>query len=77
VRMVKIDRRMCVSMQFRKNICYTYIRIIYSVTTRLSILFSQKFLHSKRELQHIAFDADSLYFFKCLHNFHAISGFDL
>jgi len=38
--------------------------MIYSVTIKLSILFLQKFLHSKRELQHIAFDADSSYFLK-------------
>ena len=37
-----------------------HIKIIFSVTTQLSILFIRKFLHSKRELQYIvAFDANS------------------
>ena len=35
----------------RKDNFYAYIKIIYSVTIQLSIVFFQKFLHSKRELQ--------------------------
>jgi len=53
--------------------------MIYSVTTQLSISLLQKFLHSKRELQHTAFDADTEFiaFHIYLHHFHVISGFDL
>jgi len=43
---------------------FTYIQIIFSVATQVSILVLRKFLHSKRELQHIACDEESSYLFK-------------
>ena len=39
VRMDKIDRRICVSKQVRKDNVFAYIKLICSVTTQLSILF--------------------------------------